>query len=134
MHELSITRSIVELCAERAGDRRVARVTLEIGRLSGVVADSLRFCYDLCTEGTPLEGSALEIIDIAGKGRCRDCAREVSLDGWPALCECGSANLEWSAGEELRIKEMELAENKNRDRPRFSGNRGQTGRTAFLGE
>ena len=44
MHELSVTHSIVEACCERAGDTPVLRVTLEIGTLSCVMPDSLRFC------------------------------------------------------------------------------------------
>ena len=47
MHELSITQSIVDACAERAGSARVLRVTVEIGRLSGVLPDAVRFCYEV---------------------------------------------------------------------------------------
>jgi hydrogenase nickel incorporation protein HypA/HybF len=108
MHELSLTRSIVEACAERAGGARVGRVTLEVGRLTCVTPDALRFCYDACTEGTGLEGSKLEIIEIPGRGRCRACGGEVALDDLLSPCSCGSYNLELIAGEDLRIKEMEL--------------------------
>ena len=108
MHELSLTTSIVEACAERAGGARVGRVTVEIGRLTCVAPDALRFCYDLCTEGTSLEGSELEIIEIRGRARCRDCGHELGLDDLLTPCGCGSHDLELLAGEDLRIKEMEL--------------------------
>ena len=39
MHELSITCSIVELVAETAKGRKVNRVTVEIGELSGVLTE-----------------------------------------------------------------------------------------------
>ena len=39
MHELSITCSIVELVANTAKGRKVHRVTVEIGQLSGVMPD-----------------------------------------------------------------------------------------------
>ena len=64
MHEMAITESVITAVSEKVGERRVQRVSLAVGRLSGVVADSLSFYFDLCTEGTPLEGSKLEIIDI----------------------------------------------------------------------
>ena len=67
MHELSITRNVVAIVSERAEGQRVTRVRLEIGRLSAVVPDSIRFCFDICAQGTPLEGAELEIIESAGQ-------------------------------------------------------------------
>jgi hydrogenase nickel incorporation protein HypA/HybF len=109
MHELAITESVVEAVAERVGDAKVTRVVLEIGMLSGVLPDALRFCFDFCTEATVLQGAALEIIEIPGRGHCQDCNTEVALEGPVALCTCGSANLEFLSGQELRIREVELS-------------------------
>jgi hydrogenase nickel incorporation protein HypA/HybF len=109
MHELSITRSVVAICAERANGAQVTRVTLEIGKLSAVLPEAVRFCFDICAQGTPLEGAALEIIETPGRGRCRDCGGSVALEELFGRCACGSANLELVAGEELKIREMEVA-------------------------
>jgi hydrogenase nickel incorporation protein HypA/HybF len=109
MHELAITRSVVLACSERAAGAGVRRVTLEIGRLTCVAPDALRFCYDLCTKGTSLAGSTLEIIEIPGRARCRACGEEVAADDLLTPCACGSHDLRYLAGEDLRIKEMELA-------------------------
>jgi hydrogenase nickel incorporation protein HypA/HybF len=57
MHELSIADGIVEHCADRANGARVLRVRLEIGVLSCVTADALRFCFDVCAKDTMLEGA-----------------------------------------------------------------------------
>ena len=84
-------------------------MVLEIGTLSGVLSDALRFCFDLCTESTVLQGAALEIIEIPGRGHCHDCNTEVALERRIALCPCGSANLEFLSGQELRIREVELS-------------------------
>ena len=108
MHEMAITQSVVYAVCERMGDAPVRRVCLEIGTLSGVVADSVRFCFDLITEGTTLEGASLEIVQPSGKARCRDCGVEFALDDLLMLCACGSANRELLAGEELRIREVEV--------------------------
>lgn len=108
MHELAITQEIVTLVAERAGTARVTRVVLEIGRLSAVLPDAVRFCFDLCAEGTALEGAALEVIETPGQARCRHCGEMVRLDkpfGW---CRCGSSDLEWLSGDELKIREIEV--------------------------
>ena len=108
MHELAVTQSIVASVADRVGTDRVKRVAVAIGRLSGVMADSLHFFFDLCTEGTPLEGSKLEIIDVMGRGRCRSCNAEIEIPDMIALCTCGSADLEILAGQDLTIKEVEV--------------------------
>ncbi len=108
MHELSITRNIVSIVSEHAGNRRVRRVTLEIGKLSAVMPDAVRFCFDVCSAGTPLEGAELEIVEVPGRGRCLDCGNEFSMDQPFGRCECGSVRLECIGGQELKIKEMEV--------------------------
>jgi len=109
VHELSITESVIAAVTEKVGDRKVERVTLAVGKLSGVVAESVYFYFDLCAEGTPLEGAKLEIVEVPGKAYCRTCTNEVELVDMIALCPCGSADLEILAGEDLRIKEVEVA-------------------------
>lgn len=108
MHELAITESIVSTVAERVGGRRVTRVVLEIGRLSGVVPDAVRFCFDLCAEGTELAGARLDIVQLSGHARCRACGEEADVDDPLALCLCGSADLDVRDGQELRIREVEV--------------------------
>ncbi len=106
MHELSITRSIVAIVSERANGAKVAQVTLEVGKLSAVVPDAIRFCFDIVAKGTVLEGAQLDVIEIPGRGRCRDCGSELELRQFVERCTCGSANVERLAGEELTIKQM----------------------------
>ncbi|MBL8482504.1 MAG: hydrogenase maturation nickel metallochaperone HypA [Rhodocyclaceae bacterium] len=109
MHELGITRNIVAICSERAAPgARVVRVTLEIGRLSAVMPEALQFCFDACTRDTPLAGAVLDIIDVPGRARCRACGSEMTLDQRVALCACGSKDLQIVAGEELKIRSMEV--------------------------
>ncbi|MEO7392465.1 MAG: hydrogenase maturation nickel metallochaperone HypA [Ramlibacter sp.] len=66
MHELGITRNVVAICAEHAGGARVIRVRLEIGKQAGVLAESVRFCFDICAKGTTVEGATLEILEPGG--------------------------------------------------------------------
>ena len=85
------------------------RVTLEIGKLSAVMPDAVRFCFDVCAAGTTLEGAALEIIESAGRAQCRECGEEMLLTQLAGRCRCGSPDLSLLAGDELNIKEMEVA-------------------------
>jgi hydrogenase nickel incorporation protein HypA/HybF len=110
MHELAITESIVEAVAERAGAAKVTRVVIEIGKLTGVVPDAVRFCFDLCAESTALAGAALDIREIGGFAQCRECGAQFTVDGFAALCRCGGGNLEVLRGQELKIREVELCD------------------------
>jgi len=109
MHEMAITESVVAAVSERLGPERVRRVVLEIGRLSGVVPDALRFCFEICAKDTTLDGAQLEIREIPGRAHCDACGADVELDFPVGLCDCGSPELAIVSGRELRIKEVEVA-------------------------
>jgi hydrogenase nickel incorporation protein HypA/HybF len=109
MHELAITESVVEAVTERVPGARVTCVRLEIGPLSGVVADSVRFCFDLVAEGTNLEGAALEISEPPASCRCRACGTEFATSDQILLCGCGSADVAILSGQDLRILSVQVA-------------------------
>ena len=109
MHELAITQSVVETVTVRSGDAPVAGVRLRVGRLSGVVPEAVRFCFELVTEGTPLEGAVLDIEQPEGRGRCRLCGEEFGLPDLILLCPCGSADVEVIAGREMAVASVEIA-------------------------
>jgi hydrogenase nickel incorporation protein HypA/HybF len=109
MHELAITESLVDAVIARLPDKRVTCVRLEIGALSGVVADSVRFCFDIVTEGTNLEGATLEISQPPAMCHCRICGGDFEPDGPIALCTCGSAEVTVLAGQDLKISSVRVA-------------------------
>jgi hydrogenase nickel incorporation protein HypA/HybF len=109
MHELAISQSVVDAVLERTGDARVTVLRLDVGRLSGVVPDALRFCFDLVVEGTPLEGARLLIDEPAGRAHCRDCGADFGIDVPILLCPCGSADVQVTAGSDLLVRSVEVA-------------------------
>jgi hydrogenase nickel incorporation protein HypA/HybF len=110
MHELGITRNIVAIVADAAQGRKVRRVTLEVGELSGVMTDAIAFCFDVVAQGTVLEGAQLDLKVIPGRARCTACGTEFDTATLYTPCACGSRRLEQLQGEELNIKTMELEE------------------------
>src|SRR5947209_17750774 len=108
MHELGITQEILAIVSEHSRGARVRRVVLEIGKLSAILPDAVRFCFELCSEGTVAEGAQLEIIETPGRARCRACDGEVVLERPFGRCGCGGSDLHWLSGEELKVKEMEV--------------------------
>ena len=54
MHELGITQEIIDIASAKADGARVRRLVIEIGKLSAVLPDAVRFAFEICREGTPL--------------------------------------------------------------------------------
>lgn len=109
MHELSIAQGIVEICEQSAAGRRVTTVCLEIGALSGVVPEALEFCFDASTQGTLLEGAALEIERISASAYCDVCCKTFPIEAYFDPCPaCGCFQLEVRSGEEMRVKYLEV--------------------------
>ncbi|GIH93531.1 hydrogenase maturation nickel metallochaperone HypA [Planobispora siamensis] len=109
MHELSLAQAVVEAVAERTGGARVTLVRLEIGRLSGVVVESIAFCFDLVTEGTALEGAVLEVGEPPGRCRCRGCGTAFETGDPLVLCPaCDGADVAVLSGRQMLIASVEV--------------------------
>ena len=108
MHELSITQTVVTTVTQRMRDARVCRIRLEVGQLSGLVPDAVRFCFEMVAAGTTCEGARLEIDEPPGKAVCRTCGAAFETGEVLPLCDCGSADVEVQGGQELRIREVEV--------------------------
>jgi len=110
MHELGVTQNIVAIVGEAAKGRRVTRVTLEVGKLSGVMGDAIAFCFDVIAKDAGLDGATLEILEIDGRACCEICGLEFYAETLFAPCPCGSHRLRRISGEELIVKSIEMAE------------------------
>ena len=112
MHELSLCESIVETLEQQAlaqHCRLVKTVWLEIGALSGVEAEALRFCFDAVTRGTLAEQAKLVILEVPGQAWCTQCSIHVPMQQrFDACPRCGGFQLRVNDGEQLRIKELEV--------------------------
>ena len=77
MHELSIASSLVEKLLDFSAqdpDRAIIEVRLEIGELSHVDPEQLRFCYMAITQQTSIQDSTLEIETVEAVVRCEECS------------------------------------------------------------
>jgi hydrogenase nickel incorporation protein HypA/HybF len=112
VHELSLCGAIADIASHRAGHRRVVAVHVRIGELRQVVPDTLSFCWAMTTEGTELDGAALEVERVAARLRCRECGTDFGLVPYGALActSCGGLAPEVLAGEELDVAALDLVE------------------------
>ncbi|RMG37925.1 MAG: hydrogenase maturation nickel metallochaperone HypA [Gammaproteobacteria bacterium] len=112
MHEMTLCESILQILESEAGKQgfsRVKTVWLEIGELSSVEIDAMRFSYEVVTRDSLADGSTLEIIRVPGTAWCMQCARSVNIkQRFDACPDCGSYQLQVTGGEEMRIKELEV--------------------------
>ncbi len=114
MHELSVAANIIEIVREHTPEGAVSQVRevlVRVGDLSGVVPDSLQFCFEAVTSGTDLAGAAMRIDRVPARLRCRDCGMEGSAGEGILLCPgCGSLHTELTQGTELQVVSIELTE------------------------
>jgi hydrogenase nickel incorporation protein HypA/HybF len=115
MHEMGVAMQIVEIAIasipEDMPRARVDKVNLKVGRLSAIVADSLRFCFDIVIKDTPLAGARLAIEEIPVRARCNDCGHEWTIAQPVFTCEkCTGGAIELLSGRELDIESIELAD------------------------
>ena len=111
MHELSICSAMVDIVRRHAEGREVRAVHLRVGQLRQIVPDTLVFCWSLVNEGTPLEGTVLDVESIPAAIRCKPCDHTQTLHELLLVCEtCGGSDVEVVAGEEFLITTLDLAE------------------------
>jgi hydrogenase nickel incorporation protein HypA/HybF len=112
MHELSIAMGIVDMAREEAELRHVTidAVYLDLGPLSGLVAEALLFSYEIACSGTPLEGSRLVIKNVPIEVYCPACKAQKTLTSMQWFCcpKCGAATSEVIHGKELVITALEV--------------------------
>lgn len=113
MHEMALAEGIVQIVesAARANDAQAVRaVWLELGALSHVEQEALRFSFDVVTRGTVAAGARLEVLTTPGLAWCMPCGESVGLARLGDPCpKCGSHQLQVTQGEEMRVKEIEIA-------------------------
>lgn len=112
MHEMALAESTLEIVvatARRSGAERVTAVRLEIGVLSQVEPEALRFCFDAVTRGSLAERARLEIVATPGAAWCMPCGETVALAALGQPCpHCGSYQLTVVQGEAMRVKDIEI--------------------------
>ncbi len=112
MHEMSLCESILDILKERAANDRftaVRRIRVDIGPLSCVEPEALKFGFDVVMKGSLAEGAVLEVSRPPAEALCLSCFKTVPVRQRFDTCpECGSAALQVTSGDELKIRELEV--------------------------
>ena len=113
MHEVGIMQEAVQMAIEtaRRGDAtRVHVLRLRVGAMSGTVAESLRFAFDMVCQGTMAEGATLEIEPVPATCWCAVCQAEFECqDNFNECSRCHTPSLELRRGRELELASVEVS-------------------------
>ena len=115
MHEMGIAMEILRIAQESVPPDlkgvRIKRINLKVGRLSAIVPESLKFCFEVVGKETPADGAELVIEEIAVKARCGACGHEWSVEQPVFVCPaCNSGQIDLLSGRELNIESIEIEE------------------------
>ena len=114
MHEVGIMssaiRSIIEQ-VEKNHARRVHRVVLKGGALSGAEPEALRFAFDIVTQDTVVSGATLDIQQIPARALCTHCKAEFGpSSGYIFECPtCKQFSGSLVSGRELELSQLEMS-------------------------
>jgi hydrogenase nickel incorporation protein HypA/HybF len=108
MHELGLCSSIVDAVERRAGDRPVARVRVQVGRLHHVHPEAFEQSFAVAALGTVAEDAAADLVLLPVHAYCPACETDWECDEQPAACDrCGSPTIELRGGDELVLESIE---------------------------
>ncbi len=113
MHELTIAQNAIEVAEEEArnvGADRVRKIYLSIGKMTGVVRESLEFAFEIARQGTRAEGAELVIEEVPPVARCEECGTEFECADFQFQCpNCGALASRLIRGTELNVVKIEFA-------------------------
>jgi hydrogenase nickel incorporation protein HypA/HybF len=112
VHELSVCEALIDEVAKIAAShaaRAVARITLEVGPLSGVEPQLLIRAFEIARAGTCAAEAQLAIAVPGIVVRCSECGASSRAQPNRLLCgHCGGYRTRVLEGDELRLRAVEL--------------------------
>ena len=112
MHEFHLVEGIVKQVlakAQNSAAKKVTKVALVIGELSGLDPDSIRLYFEEITRGTIVEGAPLSVNSLALKLRCNTCDMVFDKKIGEFNCpQCGNLGVKSSSGKEFYIDYIEI--------------------------
>ncbi len=112
MHEMTIAINIVDIICQKANDEKAVKVNiveLVIGELSGIMINSLEFCFEAACKNTIADGAELKINIINAEAFCKSCNKNFSIESDFSPCPtCNDFNFELIKGKEFSIKSFNI--------------------------
>jgi hydrogenase nickel incorporation protein HypA/HybF len=108
MHEYAVADNIAELVLETAKGRRLEKINLAIGALSGVFTESLTMYLILILEEKGHLGVKIATKEIPATFHC-DCGKEYTAAKMIDACpSCGGYNRKIVSGKDCIVESIEV--------------------------
>jgi hydrogenase nickel incorporation protein HypA/HybF len=112
MHESSFTESLLSLVltkAKEAGAKKITRVDVVLGEVSGIVDDCVRQFFDILKEDSIASTAELVFEKKPLVLKCRHCGNEFTpADNRWGCPACHEANAEIISGRDCYLQSMEV--------------------------
>lgn len=112
MHEYSIVQSLINTCEDnvRANNaKKVTKLVIKIGVMSGVEPDLLQTAFDTFKEETICDGAEFIINIQPIVIKCNSCLEESTIERTEYKCpKCQSTDLDVLDGEDMYLMQLEL--------------------------
>jgi hydrogenase nickel incorporation protein HypA/HybF len=112
MHELSVVANLFEILEEKLeaqNGKKVVRVKLRVGLLSGVVPELLRTAFDIYKKDTFADEAELDIDEVPCKIECQECGNTMIKNDYVFICDkCGSTKTITLEGNDMILETMEV--------------------------
>ena len=109
---MSIALNIIKIAEEelqKAKGERIEKLNLVVGKLSGVVVESLNFALEASKNDGVLSDAEIIIDEIPAKMKCNSCGFEFECDDFYTTCpQCDEFKHEIISGKELLIKSLTI--------------------------
>ena len=112
MHELAVTRSLIDLVdreAKKQGFQRALEIRLKVGAYSGIVPECILDLFPYASRDTAAEGAELVFETVPARFSCPDCGWEGEIErGQDACPRCGSTALKMTRGREFYVDSLKV--------------------------
>jgi hydrogenase nickel incorporation protein HypA/HybF len=114
MHEISLVRSLFRTLEDQLSAEELTRlqaIHLEVGVLSGIEPMLLDNAYQVLRDNSPYADVVLHVRSVPISVWCDTCEETFSVTRQRFICPtCHTASNQVRTGEELMIRQVELAE------------------------
>ena len=108
MHELSFAQALLDTVLNLAKDHNAKKVTaihVKLGELLLINPEQLKFCFEVVSKGTIVEGAKLIIEFVKPKIVCTSCGK--TFNEVIGICDCGGI-VSVEGGKEMILTKVEM--------------------------
>jgi len=107
---MSIALNIINIAEEelaKAKGNRIEKINISVGKLSGIVIESLEFALKVSQKNGHLQDAEIVINEIPAQMKCRNCQNVFEADDFYTVCpRCNKFDNKIISGKELLINSL----------------------------